>query len=129
MMADLAIRVDHIEEHVKEDRGRLDEAEGRLDTQSEAVDRITRWALLGNGDSAEIRLAKVENRIEVIPEMQETLRIVRLIADAKLQNITEAVTSVLDEREKTIIAKVKAWAPIASAAIAAIAVILVAVFK
>ena len=96
-------------------KGCVEEGHARLDIHSDAIARVTHWALEGNGDSAEARLAVVETKVEVLPEIQATLAVVKLVADAKLENINEAVSGAvktqLDARDKTIIAYVKAFAP------------------
>ena len=127
-MADaLDVRVGHCEEGCEELKARVEEEHARLDTHSDAIERFTHWALEGNGDSAEVRLAMVEKKVEVLPEMQAALHAVGLVADAKLSDIkTEvsgAVKTQMDARDRTAIAYIKAFAPyVAAAAAAAIAV-------
>jgi predicted nucleic acid-binding Zn-ribbon protein len=109
-MADVAVKVEHLEEDVKEHRIELDETHERLDVQSDAIDRVTRWALEGNGKSAESRLVLVEQKVEILPEIQTTLAAVKLVADAKLEGIEGAVANALNKNSKTIIAYIKAGA-------------------
>jgi hypothetical protein len=124
-MADLAIRVDHCEEDIKEDRGRLDEAEGRLDTHSDAINGIEQWRTGNGAQGAEARLQTVEGKIEDLPVIRADVAAAKLVADAKLEVIEGSITSVLDKRDAKAIAKVKAWGPI----VAAGSIVLVEIIK
>jgi hypothetical protein len=129
-MADvISEKLGRCEDDCEELRKRVDMEHDRLDSQSDTLERLAHWALEGNGESAESRLRNMERSLEVLPEMQTTLAAVRLVSDAKLSDIkTEvsgAVKTQMDARDRTVIAYVKAFAPYA----ATLAAVLVAVFK
>ena len=107
----IELRVGHCEELEDDLEKRLCEEHDRLDNHSDSINRLLQWGLDGNGRSAETRLTVVEDAVKPIPEMQETLRVVKLVADAKLTSIEDAVSNAITARDKTMIAKVRAFAP------------------
>lgn len=120
----LELRVGHCEELEDDLEKRLCEEHDRLDNHSDSINRLLQWGLDGNGKSAESRLVTVEEAVKPIPEMQADLKVVRLVADAKLTSIEDAVSNAITARDKTKIAKIKAFAPYAAAAAALILALL-----
>jgi hypothetical protein len=131
----LESKVGHCEEECAELQKCLDEEHDRLDTHSDAIDRVTRWALEGNGASAEARLSVVESDVMILRDTnaghrlncaEADIQALQKIADGKLSAaVGESVKTAMDARDRTVIAYVKAFAPYAAAA----AGILIAVFK
>ena len=127
-MADVANRVDRLEEDVKEQKGSLEELHGRLDEHSGNIDRILKWGLEGNGDSAETRLHSVETNMGAISALVE-----KVASDETIARIAQvAVKEVIGNargRDRTTISKVKAFAPYFAAACALVAAFVAAVLK
>lgn len=134
-MADLAIRVDRIEEDIKDHQVQLDETHDRLDVQSDTIQSIEQWRKGNGAQGAEARLQCVEEAAVKLAEerigprlniAEADIQALQKIADGKLTAVVgETVKSALDARDKTAIAYVKAFSPYA----VALAAILVAVFK
>ena len=138
-MADLAIRIDRIDEDIKEHRTDLDEAHNRLDIQSDAIRGLEYWRNGNGAQGAEARLQCVEEmalalaRERIVPRLavvEADIRAVQAIADNAIRaGVQEAIHTTLNAREKTMLARIKTWTPIVSAALAAAAVVLVAILK
>lgn len=129
-MADaiLDIKFDNLESSVKEHTGRLEEIDGRLDNHSSEIQRISRWAIDGNGDSAETRIKK--NCVE-IGDLKE--QISRVASDENIQKIASAaVKGVINnarDRDRTVVSKVKAFAPYFAAGCMLVANVVIAILK
>jgi hypothetical protein len=132
-MPDLEPRVEHLEERTNEDRGRLDEAEGRLDIHSEAIQSLDQWRKGNGAHGAETRLQNVEEmsfalaRERIVPRLavvEADMRAVQAVADNAIRaGVQEAIHDTLNAREKTTLARLRAWGPVIAAGIAALAVI------
>jgi hypothetical protein len=110
-MADIALKLEHLESHDEERRLKLQEVEGRLDEQSENVDRLLRWGLDGNGTSADTRLHFVEEKTAKLSACVE-----RVASDDTIAHIAQVVVKEVignaRNRDKTWVAKAKAIASV-----------------
>jgi len=108
-MADVANRVDRLEEDVKEQKGSLEEMHGRLDEHSENITRILKWGLTGNGDSAETRLHSVETNMGAVKMLVD-----KVVSDESIARIAQvAVEKVIGNartKDRTFVSKVRAFA-------------------
>jgi hypothetical protein len=115
-------KLDHILDHVTELKVKVEELEARYDQQSDLLNSIQQWRT-GNGAlGAEHRMQMMERTMAQIPGMQADLLAVKMVADAKLEG---AIDSVLNSRDRTAVAYIKAIGPL----VAAIAAIVIAVLK
>jgi len=114
-------RVDQTEKECTDHRDRLDEHDNALEARKEDTNRLIRWAFEGNGSSAESRLTAVEDgllyysRERIVQRLncvEGDMAAVQRIADHAIQTgVNDAVNTTLDKRERTTIAKIKAWGP------------------
>ncbi|MFA5376856.1 MAG: hypothetical protein WC455_13990 [Dehalococcoidia bacterium] len=123
-MSDIAIRVEHLEESDSERKSKLEEVENRLDAHSSEIQRLAIWRDGNGAKGAEARLQCVEEKLEDLPAIKSDLAVVKLVADAKLSSIEDAVGRALDRRDKTVLAYLTKLGPFA----AAIAAIIVAIW-
>jgi hypothetical protein len=127
-MADvLTERITNCLDDCEELTKRVEAIETVQDDLSDRVYKQEYWRD-GNGSrGAETRLQCVEQALADLPIIKSDLEVVKIIADAKLHNIAEtvngAVGTALSDRDKTTIAKVKAWSPIAVSALALVTII------
>jgi len=127
-MADVALRVEHLEEQHGENREKLDEIEDRLDTHSTALQRLSIWRDGNGSKGAEVRLQDVE---VILMEMKTCVD--RVTSEDGIARIAQvAVKGVINnarDRDRTTISKVKAWAPWFAAGCALVASIVAAMAK
>jgi hypothetical protein len=129
-MSDIAFRVGHVEEDIRDHKARLEEHEDRLINGADAINRIDQWRNGNGAQGAEARLQCVE---EVTYEIQKIRIPERLnlaeadivalqrVADGKIADAVSAtMKTTLDARDRTAIAYIKAFGPYA-ACVAAIA--------
>ena len=125
-MADaiLEARIGALETDSVEIKRSLEENHDRLDNHSDGIDRLIRWALDGNGESAESRLVCIEKQTAAIPEIQAQIAAVQMVANAQLSEVIgKSVKEEMDARDKTAVAKVKAWSPIIVSGIALVTIV------
>ncbi len=115
----------------------MNEVDGRLDAHSEELRSLLQWRDSNGSPGAEERLRVVEHcsvelekeklppRVGVLEAHVVTLQ--RIADSAIMEGVQVAVNDTLDKRDRTVIAKIKAWGPIVSAALAAAALVLAAV--
>lgn len=110
-MADIAFRVDHLEEDVRAVKEQAGENAGRLDLHSKGFDRLIKWALEGNGDSAETRLKNVEIEAAAMKTCIE-----KAVAPEHIAHIAKetaaAVIKNAQGKDRTWVAKTKAIASV-----------------
>jgi hypothetical protein len=104
---------------------RIEAVEAVQDDLSDRVYKQEYWRDGNGARGAEIRLQCTEAALSSLPAMKSDLDAVKLVADAKLIGIEDAVGKAIDARNNTILAYVKSFSPYA----AALAAILVAIFK
>ena len=85
-----------------------------------AIQKLEQWGFGNGGRGAEQRLQKLEDKF---PEIEATLEAVKMVADSKIESSIEGV---LNRRERTVLAYIKAFGPLVSG-LAAIALALLAV--
>lgn len=140
-MSDIVLlehKIDGLGEDVRGLTGRFDEIDRRLDDHSDRLGVVEIWEK-GNGVTrgAEVRLQGVESfgqtldkenissRLNMAEANIETLQ---HVADrAILEGVQGAVNDTLDKRDRTFIAKMKAWGALITPILAAIAIVLAAV--
>jgi len=132
-------RVDGTEKACTDHRDRLDRHDNILDDHEKAIEKINQWRTGNGARGAEDRLQEVEDglfayaRERIIPRLnciEGDVAAVQLIADHAIQTgVNEAVNTTLDKRERTTIAKIKAWGPYAATAVVLIGMVLDKVFK
>jgi hypothetical protein len=120
-MADVVLRIDHLEETVKEHKSRLDELDCRSDTHSDAIQSIDQWRKGNGAKGAEDRLQCVESKVydfavERLPERvslaEADILALQKIADGKIEDaVSSSVKKTMDARDRTAIAYIKAFAP------------------
>ena len=124
-MAAIEIKLDHLTEGQDEIKSKLGEIEDRLDTHSSAIQSFTDWRDgIVNAKGAEVRLQCAEEVLQEFPAIQADLKVVRAVADAKLEDISSTIRNTLDARDKTVIAYLKAWGPIIATAVILVGMIL-----
>lgn len=133
-VSDIKLRLDGEMKDMKLSMGEID---NRLDGHSECIRQLRQWGLGNGGPGAEERLrsterfvitmdkANVPNRLGQAEAHIETLQ--RIADSAILEGVQGAVNDTLDKRDRTAIAKVKAWGPIIAAMCAATGAVLAAV--
>jgi hypothetical protein len=122
---------------IKDIREDLDKFEDRLDDHSDMIHSLIIWRDSNGSPGAEDRLREVERcsheiAKEKLPERMnmaeaDILSLHRIADSAMKAVIEESVNGTLDARSKTTIERIKAWGPIISAALAAVAIVLTAV--
>jgi hypothetical protein len=128
-------RIKACEEENEALRKCIDTNEALLTEHSDAIARLNRWALEGNGTSAENRLKHIEDMIMALEKTNIGERLNAMEADMDiLQRVTDAtikqsLVTAMDERDGTAIARLKAWGPIVAAGFAAVAVVVQALVK
>jgi len=124
---------------IKEIRDDLDELDNRLDNHSEILRSLLIWRDSNGSPGAEERLRNVERcSIEIDKEKlpgrmnmaEANIRVLQNVADSAIMSgVHDAVTETLDKRSRTAIEIIKAWGPIVSALLAALAIVLSAVLR
>jgi hypothetical protein len=101
----------------------------RLDVHSDSINSLEQWRDGNGAPGAEERIRHVENhvrdcdRINIEPrlnELEANVKIVQRISDSSIQ---DSVSHVLERRERTAIAKLKAWGPIIAASLVFLATV------
>lgn len=141
-MADEAIiniKFDTLEKDCEETKGRMTEAEDAIEGLSERTRSLEYWRNGNGATGAEERLQAVEDGLlyysrERIPQrlncVESDMAAVQRIADHAIQNgVQGAVNETLDKRDKTAIAKIKAWGPYFATAVVLILGILERLLK
>jgi len=127
-MAD-AFRINHCEEECAALDKRVDTVEEIGAITSDRVRTIELWRNGNGAKGAEVRLQDAEKSVRALEDADPDKRLNALEADVKvIQQVTDAsirfsVGTALDERDKTAVARVKAWGPIVAATVAALAVV------
>jgi hypothetical protein len=121
---------------IKKDFEELDE---RLDGHSEMIHSLLLWRDSNGAPGAEDRLRKVEqcaieltgHKLPTRLDMAEAnITILQHVADSSIMaGVQGAVSETLDKRARTAVEMLKAWGPIVSATLAAIAIVLSAVLR
>jgi hypothetical protein len=137
-MTDLAIRIDHIEDDVREHKGKLSEIEDRIDIHADTIRAIDQWRKGNGAQGAEGRLQcteavlldyQVSRAPERLNAIEADIGALQKIADGRISAaIGESVRTTLDARDRTAIAYLKAFGPYA-ATIAALAAAILAGIK
>lgn len=132
-------KLDHILDHVTELKEKVEELEARYDAQSDLLNSIQQWRTGNGSHGAEVRIQIVEElvlalaREKVIPRLavlEADMRAVQAIADNAIKvGVQTAVNNTLNARDRTAIAKLKAWGPIIAAGLAAAAVVIQALLR
>lgn len=141
-MADEAIiniKFDTLEKDCEETKGRMTEAEDAIEGLSERTRSLEYWRNGNGAAGAEERLQAVEDGLlyysrERIPQrlncVEADMAAVQRIADHAIQNgVQGAVNETLDKRDKTAIAKIRAWGPYFATAVVLILGILERLLK
>ena len=130
-MAAIEIKLDHLTEGQDEIKGKLGEIEDRLDTHSSAIQSLSQWRSGNGAKGAEARLQRAEEVLQEFPAIQADLKVVRAVADAKLEDISSTIRNTLDARDKTVIAYLKAVGSLLGglAGLAALAAVFLGIFK
>ena len=130
-MAAIEIKLDHLTEGQDEIKGKLGEIEDRLDTHSSAIQSLSQWRSGNGAKGAEARLQCAEEVLQEFPAIQADLKVVRAVADAKLEDISSTIRNTLDARDKTVIAYLKAVGSLLGglAGLAALAAVFLGIFK
>jgi hypothetical protein len=127
-MADVALRVDHLEEQHGEHKEKLDEIEDRLDTHSTALQRLSIWRDGNGSKGAEVRLQDVETILTAMKTCVD-----RVTSEDGIARIAQAavkgVITNAQNRDRTVVSKVRAWAPWFAAGCALAASVVAAVMK
>lgn len=104
-------KIDNVASDVKAIRADIGTLEDTYDSLSGAVQRVSRWALDGNGESAEHRLKNVERNMDEIRKCVD-----RVSSDEGIERIAAAaVKGVIGNakmRDKTLVAKLGTIGPI-----------------
>lgn len=137
-MADIDMRLNHIEGKMDEIKSVLDEVLDRVDTHSESIRSLDQWRRGNGAKGAEDRIqgtevAALSYYTSRVPERlncaEADILALQRIADGKISDaVSISVHTAMDARDKTAIAYLKAIGP-AIAAIAAIIVALIGVLK
>jgi predicted nucleic acid-binding Zn-ribbon protein len=127
-MADATAEIEHLRSDIADHKGRLDEHEGLLDTHSSELQRVTRWALDGNGECAQTRIKNVEGDMVEIRKCVEKVASDESIAKIAAVAVKEVIGNART-RDKTMIAKLRAFAPYFAAFCALVAGIIAVVVK
>jgi len=117
-MADIDLRLNHIEGKVDDIKSSLDEVLDRMDTHSESIRSLDQWRK-GNGAlGAEARLQSTElaalnyqrtNVPERLNCIEAEVLILQKVADGKIQDaVSLSVKTTMDARDKTAISYIKA---------------------
>jgi hypothetical protein len=124
---------------IKEIIDDFEELDTRLDSHAELIRSLLIWRDSNGSPGAEERLRNVEKcAIEVdrhkLPtrmDMAEAnITILQHVADSSIMaGVQGAVSETLDKRARTAVEMLKAWGPIVSATLAAIAIVLSAVLR
>ena len=124
---------------IKEIKQRFDGFENRLDSHADMLGALFHWKNSNGSPGAEERIRKSAASISEYDRENIAPRLNMIEADVRvLQNITDstirtgvqgAVNDTLDKRDRTAIAKIRAWAPIIAALLAALAVVLTAILR
>lgn len=141
-MADEAIlqlRLRNIESDCAEIKTDVEGLDSKLDSISDRTQALEYWRDGNGARGAEARLQCLEQYSIDLQKANLRPRTLQLEADVRvLQNVTDAtimksvretVNDAMDLREKTLIAKLKAWGPIVAAICAFISSIIVAVVE
>ena len=141
-MADEAIidiRLGNIERDCQEIKGEFREFEERLDNHTERLTDLEHWYTGNEAKGAEARLQSLEgycgemNKANLRPRVNtieaEVVALQKIADSAIMESVQGAVNVTLDRREKTAVAKLKAWGPIVAAISAVIVAIVTAVFR
>jgi hypothetical protein len=125
-MSDIPYRIQYLEDSNKEHKNHLEGLEDRQINNADAIHSMEEWrGGVAGSRGAEARLQTVECEIKDLPVIRADLEVVKLVANAKLEGIEGAITGVLNKRDKTVLAYLKAFGPYAATA----AAIIVAVWK
>jgi len=124
---------------IKEIKLDLEGFEDRLDSHADLIRSLMQWRDSNGSPGAEERLRWVEKCALLIEKekMPERLNMAEAdisslhrIADSAMKAVIEdSVNGTLDKRAKTAIEQIKAWGPIVSATLAALAIVLSAVLR
>lgn len=122
---------------IKEIKCDLESFENRLDSHADMIRSLLQWRDSNGSPGAEDRLRCVydkcveieKHKLPVRMDMAESnIRILQNVADSSVTAwVKGAVNDTLDKRSRTAVEVIKAWGPIVSAALAALAIVLAAV--
>ncbi|MCX6069747.1 MAG: hypothetical protein NTU91_02650 [Chloroflexi bacterium] len=113
-MADVALRVEHLEGWVDDHKAKTEEIEERLDLHSKGIDRLLSWGLEGNGDSAEVRLKAAEIHGDSMEAEMTTLKacVEQAVSPAAISKIAaegaQAVVTNARKHDRTLAARLNA---------------------
>jgi hypothetical protein len=114
----LSEKLGRCEDECEELKRNVEAVNDRSDSISDRVLGLEYWRN-GNGSrGAEARLQTVEGIVADIPAMRADIEVVKIVADAKIER---AIKGVMDKRDKTVIAYVKAFGPYVAALAAVVA--------
>ena len=127
-MSDIAvmqIKIDNLDSCSKKATERLDEHDNLLDSHSSRIQSLEQWRQGNGARGSEERLQCVElytaelNKANLRPRLnlaESDIKALQRIADsAIMEGVHTAVNETMDKRDKTAIAKIKAWGPIVAA--------------
>ena len=127
-------KLETIEKDCEEIKDKIDELDNRLENISERTLTLEVWRNGNGARGSEARLQDVEDglmaysRERIIPRLncvEADMQAVQRIADHAIQTgVNDAVNATLDKREKTTIAKIKAWGPYAATAVVLVGMVL-----
>jgi hypothetical protein len=133
-MDDIVVRVDNLEDCAKENKGKINEIEDRLDLHSDSIRSLDQWRKGNGAAGAEERLQITEavvlgyQRLRLPERMainEADIEVLQRIADGKISDaVKESVRSTLDARDRTAIAYLKALGPYLATIVALIAAII-----
>ena len=131
------VKLLHMERDIGDLKGRTEEADDLLSNHSGRIRDLEHWKDGDGAKGSEERLQCLEEYTRGIEKANLRVRVnnleggldaVQRIADAKLDNIqtsvSGAVLSTLNARDRTTIAKVKAWGPYFATAVVLIGMLL-----
>ena len=123
----IQLRVNNCEEECTEIRGRVAACEELYDIHTKQIDRLLRWSLDGNGESAEHRIKDLEKEMSCLSEKLPEL-ITREDADKIAKSSYHHFIESARSKDRTWVSKIKAVA-LVMGPVSAIIVALIALLR